>query len=77
MSFPKDFAWGAATAAYRIEGAWNEDGKEPSVWYQMCHQPGRIRDGQTGDVACDHYRRWREDVSLMRDLGLKAYRFSI
>lgn len=77
MSFPKDFAWGAATAAYQIEGAWNEDGKGPSIWDQMCHQPGRIRDGQTGDVACDHYHRWREDVSLMRDLGLKAYRFSI
>ncbi|WP_448578483.1 family 1 glycosylhydrolase, partial [Thermosphaera sp.] len=55
--FPEHFAWGAATAAYQIEGAWTEDGKGPSVWDMMSHQPGRIWSGQTGDVACDHYHR--------------------
>lgn len=75
--FPHSFAWGAATAAYQIEGAWNEDGKGPSVWDMMCHQPGRIWNGHTGDVACDHYHRWREDIALMKELGLTAYRFSI
>jgi len=76
-SFPRDFAWGAATAAYQIEGAWNEDGKGESIWDRFSHTPGRIETGETGDVACDHYHRWREDVALMQELGLKAYRFSI
>lgn len=76
-SFPSDFVWGAATAAYQIEGAWNEDGKGESIWDRFCHTPGKIANGDTGDVACDHYRRWREDVALMREVGLHAYRFSI
>ncbi|MEI6198176.1 MAG: family 1 glycosylhydrolase, partial [Verrucomicrobiota bacterium] len=77
MNFPKNFLWGAATAAYQIEGAWNEDGKGPSVWDMVCHEkPAGIRGGETGDVACDHYHRWREDVALMQQLGLKSYRFS-
>lgn len=75
--FPDNFAWGAATAAYQIEGAWNEDGKGPSVWDDMCHRGGKVRDNATGDVACDHYHRWPEDVSLMRKMGLGAYRFSL
>ncbi len=75
--FPQGFIWGAATAAYQIEGAWNEDGRGESVWDRFAHTPGRVLYGQTGDVACDHYHRWREDVALMRDLGLQAYRFSI
>ena len=75
--FPPGFLWGAATAAYQIEGAWNADGKGPSVWDMVCHEkPGAIRGNETGDIACDHYHRWREDVALMQQLGLKAYRFS-
>jgi beta-glucosidase len=77
VKFPVDFLWGAATAAYQIEGAWNEDGKGESIWDRFSHTPGKIRDGDTGDVACDHYHRYRDDIALMRRLGLKAYRFSI
>jgi len=77
LSFPPDFLWGAATAAYQIEGAWNEDGKGESIWDRFSHTPGKIHNGDTGDMACDHYHRWREDVALMKNLGLKAYRFSI
>ena len=76
-AFPAGFAWGAATASYQIEGAWDEDGKGESVWDRFSHTPGKVLNGDTGDVACDHYHRWREDVTLMRDLGLNAYRFSI
>jgi len=76
-SFPQDFLWGAATSAYQIEGSPLADGAGPSIWHRFAHTPGTIRDGDTGDVACDHYRRFREDVALMRELGLKAYRFSI
>jgi len=76
-SFPEKFLWGAATAAYQVEGSPLSDGAGPSVWHRFAHTPGMIRDGDTGDVACDQYRRFREDVALMRDLGLKAYRFSI
>lgn len=77
MGFIKDFAWGAATAAYQIEGAALEDGKAPSIWDNYVHQGGRITDDHTGDIACDHYHRYREDVALMKKIGLKAYRFSI
>lgn len=77
LSFPKDFVWGAATASYQIEGAWNEDGKGESIWDRFSHTPGKIENGDMGDVACDHYHRYRDDVALMRRLGLRAYRFSI
>ena len=77
MAFPKGCVWGAATAAYQIEGAARGDGKGPSVWDMMCRRPGAIWNGQTGDVACDHYHRWREDVALMKGLGLRGYRLSI
>lgn len=77
MSFRKDFMWGAATASFQIEGAWNEDGKSPSIWDEFCHRGGKIEDNSTGDIACDHYHRYKEDVKLMAELGLKAYRFSI
>ena len=77
MSFRKDFVWGAATASYQIEGAWNEDGKSPSIWDEFTHRGGKIEDQSTGDIACDHYHRYKEDVKLMAELGLKAYRFSV
>jgi len=76
-AFPSDFLWGAATAAYQIEGAVDEGGRGPSIWDTFAHQPGRTRNGETGDVACDHYRRWRDDVDLMASTGLQAYRFSV
>lgn len=77
QSFPRDFLWGAATSAYQIEGAPLEDGKGPSIWDTFSHQSGAIRDGSTGDLACDHYHRWREDIALLREIGVRAYRFSI
>jgi len=77
ITFPEGFLWGAATAAYQIEGAAREDGRVPSIWDTFSHTPGKVRDGHTGDVACDHYHRYAEDVALMRELGLRAYRFSI
>jgi len=77
MDFPQHFLWGVATSAYQIEGSPLAEGAGPSIWHRFAHTPGRIRDGDTGDVACDHYRRFREDVALMRQLGLNAYRFSI
>ena len=75
--FPKNFFWGAATAAYQIEGAWKEDGKGESIWDRFAHTPGRIKNGDTGDVACDSYHRQREDIALVRSLNLNSYRFSI
>ena len=75
--FPKGFVWGAATAAYQVEGAAGADGRRPSIWDTFSHTPGKVADGHTGDVACDHYRRHADDVRLMRDLGLAAYRFSV
>jgi beta-glucosidase len=75
--FPPGFLWGAATAAYQIEGAWNEDGKGESIWDRFAHTPGKIHTGETGDIACDHYYRFEEDVAHMARLGLKSYRFSI
>ena len=77
MSFPDGFIWGAAAASYQIEGAAYDDGKGPSVWDMQCRRPGAIWSGHTGDVACDHYHRYREDVALMRQVGLHAYRLSI
>jgi beta-glucosidase len=77
LAFPVGFTWGAATAAYQIEGAPDADGKGPSVWDTFSHTPGKVRGGDTGDVACDSYRRYPEDADLLRSLGLDAYRFSI
>ena len=75
--FPKDFLFGAATASFQIEGATREDGRGESIWDRFCRVPGKVRDGDTGDVACDHYHRWADDISLMRDLGIGAYRLSV
>ncbi|MDX6475808.1 MAG: beta-glucosidase [Gaiellaceae bacterium] len=77
QSFPADFVWGAATAAYQIEGAANEDGRGESVWDRFCATPGKVRNGDSGAVACDFYHRYRDDIALMRELGLDAFRFSI
>jgi beta-glucosidase len=77
LGFPDRFVWGSATAAYQIEGAANLDGRGPSVWDTFSHAPGNVRGGDTGDIACDSYHRYREDVALMASLGLSAYRFSI
>jgi beta-glucosidase len=76
-NLPSNFVWGAATASYQIEGAWNEDGKGESIWDRFSHTPGQTTNGDTGDVACDHYHRYGDDVALMGRIGLKAYRFSI
>ncbi|GAA1300659.1 beta-glucosidase [Planotetraspora silvatica] len=77
LTFPTGFVWGAATSAYQIEGAVTADGRGTSVWDTFCRQPGRIVGGQNADVAIDHYNRYRDDVALMADLGLTAYRFSV
>ncbi len=77
FQFPSDFVWGAATASYQIEGAWNEDEKGESIWDRFSHTPGKVQDGDTGDMACDHYHRWEDDLEMIKKLGLKAYRFSI
>jgi beta-glucosidase len=76
-SFPKDFVWGTATSAYQIEGAVNEDGRGRSIWDTFSHTPGKIEDHTTGDRANEHYHRYKEDIGLIRELGAKAYRFSI
>lgn len=76
-TFPPDFTWGTATAAYQVEGAVAEDGRTPSIWDTMAHTPGRIKDGTNGDVAVDQYHRYRDDIALMAALGVSAYRFSV
>jgi beta-glucosidase len=76
-TFPKGFLWGSATASYQVEGAVKEDGRGESIWDHFSHTPGKVLNGDTGDVATDFYHRWREDIALMKDLGLQAYRFSI
>jgi beta-glucosidase len=76
-TFPPGFLWGAATSAYQIEGSPLADGAGPGIWHRFSHTPGRTAGGDTGDVACDHYRRWAEDIELMRDLGLGSYRLSL
>ena len=75
--FPEDFLWGTATASYQIEGASNVDGRGVSIWDTFSKTPGKVVNGDTGDVACDHYNRFEEDIEIMKDLGVKAYRFSI
>jgi len=77
ITFPDNFLWGAATASYQIEGAWNKHGKGESTWDRFTHTPGNINNNDTGDVADDHYHHWKKDIGLMKKIGLKAYRFSI
>ena len=77
LLFPENFMWGSATASYQIEGAWDQDGKGESIWDRFSYNPGKILNNDTGDVAIDHYNRYREDVALMQEMGLQAYRFSI
>ncbi|HEX7057285.1 MAG TPA: GH1 family beta-glucosidase [Bacilli bacterium] len=77
IMFPQDFLWGAATASYQIEGAWNEDGRKPSIWDTFAHTPGNVLNGDNGDQACDSYHRLDEDIQLLKELGVGAYRFSI
>lgn len=77
MSFPKNFFWGVSTSSYQIEGAAREDGKGLSIWDVFCQRPSNVRNGHTGDVACDHYHRYREDLALMKSLGIRANRFSV
>jgi beta-glucosidase len=77
MTFPRDFVWGAATAAFQIEGATEADGRGESIWDRFARTPGKVLNGDTGDPACEHYYRWREDLDLIASLGLRAYRFSV
>ena len=77
VRFPPGFLWGTATAAYQIEGAVGEDGRTPSIWDTFCASPGRVAGGASGELACDHYHRWAEDIALMAELGVSGYRFSI
>jgi beta-glucosidase len=77
LNFPKGFLWGTATSSYQIEGGWDADGKGESIWDRFCHTPGKIKNGDTGDVACDFYHRYREDIAMMAELGLNASRFSL
>jgi len=76
-SFPADFLWGTATASYQIEGAVDVDGRGPSIWDTYSHQPGAVWNGDTGDIACDHYHRMDQDLDLMKELGGGSYRFSV
>jgi beta-glucosidase len=75
-TFPKEFIWGAATSAFQIEGAANSDGRGPSIWDTFCNTPGKVANGDTGDLANDHYNLFKDDINLMKDLGLQGYRFS-
>src|SRR5512136_689894 len=75
--FPQGFLFGTATAAYQIEGGWNADGKGPSIWDTFAHTPGKIANGDTGDVACNTYHDFQTDINIMSELGLNAYRFSV
>ena len=75
--FPKDFVWGTATSSYQIEGAATIGGKGPSIWDAFSGIPGKTNNGETGEIACDHYHRYKEDIQLMKNMGVKAYRFSI
>ena len=77
MGFHKDFSWGAASAAFQIEGGFDADGKGPSIWDVLAKKPGRVSYGENGDVSTDHYHRYREDVKLFQEIGLQHYRFSI
>ena len=76
MTFPENFLWGASTSSYQIEGAVKQDGRGVSIWDTFCEKPGAIDNNDTGDVACDHYNRYREDIAIMSEIGLNAYRFS-
>jgi beta-glucosidase len=77
MKFPADFNWGVATSSYQIEGATSVDGRGPSIWDTFCATPGKVANGENGDVACDHYHRFSEDIAIMKELGVTSYRFSI
>ena len=77
LVFPQDFVWGASTSSYQIEGAVAEDGRGASVWDTFSHTAGKTANGETGDIACDHYHRYREDASLLKELAIPNYRFSI
>src|SRR5512139_4260608 len=77
LKFPSNFLWGTATASYQVEGAWNEDGKGESIWDRFCRAPGHVERGESGDIACDHYHRYSDDIALMAELGLQNYRFSL
>jgi beta-glucosidase len=77
IRFPDGFVWGVASSSYQTEGGWNEDGRGESIWDRFCHTPGNIKNGNTADIACDHYHLYKKDVALMKELGVQAYRFSI
>lgn len=77
MGFSKNFVWGAATSAYQIEGTASDSGKGMNIWDIYTKEPGNVFEGHTGEIACDHYHRFREDIAVMKEMGIKAYRFSI
>jgi len=77
LKFNPNFTWGVASSAYQVEGGWNSDGKGPSIWDTFCHQNSTIANAQTGDIACNHYEHFLEDIKLMSSLGIDSYRFSI
>src|SRR5690554_1846928 len=77
IQFPEGFQWGAATASYQIEGAYNEGGRGLSIWDTFCATPGKVKDGDNGNVACDSYHRYEEDIAIMKNLGITVYRFSV